>query len=107
MDWQDVVRELGCLNLPVDGYVVVGGAALAARGIRETEDIDLVVTANLFQKLEQASWHKRQRPNGKPGLRYGPVEAYLGVDCGAIVRSTDWLHGACGHRRWYSNYRSR
>lgn len=100
MNCHDVASEIANLNLPAGEYVVVGGACLTMHGIRETEDIDLVVTERLFGELERAGWHLKQRPNGKPGLHRGRVEAYLDVNCGNFERSTEWLlqHSQCLHK---------
>jgi hypothetical protein len=87
----DVITELGRLGLPPGQYVVVGGAALAVRGIRETDDIDLVVTTELFERLAGSGWTQQMRPNGKPGLHRGSVEAYLDVDGENFKRSLSWL----------------
>lgn len=83
--------KLAGLGLPPRQFVVVGGAALTARGIRDTTDLDLVVTRDLFEKLVRAGWRNETRPNGKPGLHHGNVEVYLDVDCGQFERSLDWL----------------
>ena len=87
----DVITELSRLGLPPGQYVVVGGAALAVRGIRETDDIDLVVTTELFERLARSGWAQETRPNDKPGLHKGSVEAYLDVDGQGFKRSFLWL----------------
>ena len=91
MTSDDVITELSGLGLPPGQYVVVGGAALAVRGIRETDDIDLVVTTELFERLAGSGWAQQMRPNGKPGLHKGSVEAYLDVDGQDFKRSFLWL----------------
>lgn len=91
MNRKDILSELRALDLPFEEYVVVGGAALAVREIRDTDDIDLVVTPSLFDQLNRAGWVLKVRPNGKPGLHRGRVEAYLDVNCGDCERSTSWL----------------
>jgi hypothetical protein len=91
MNRHDVIRELRALSLPEDQYVVVGGGVLALHGFRETEDIDLVVTESLFNELLGRGWRAKTRPNGKPGLKHGAIEAYLDVNCETFERSTSWL----------------
>lgn len=95
MDCRGVASEIANLRLPEGEYVVVGGACLALYGVRETQDIDLVVTERLFGELEHAGWHLKRRPNGKPGLHCGCVEAYLDVNCGSFQRSTEWMLQHC------------
>jgi hypothetical protein len=91
MDRLEVLHAIGALGLHCADYVVVGGAAMTIRGIRDTGDIDLVVTPELFDHLARVGWHKKLRPNGKPGLRLGDIEAYLDVNTRAFERSTTWL----------------
>ncbi len=91
MNSSDISRELLALSLPLDQYVVVGGGVLAMHGIRETEDIDLVVTKRLFSELQGQGWKEKTRPNGKLGLKRGVIEAYLDVNCETFERTTSWL----------------
>ncbi|WHP05403.1 zinc ABC transporter substrate-binding protein [Acinetobacter corruptisaponis] len=90
MDKKELVAALRNLNLPLDQFIVVGGGVLTVHGIRETEDIDIVVTPDLFTILRQ-SWTLKTRPNGKPGLHKGCVEAYLDVNCETFEKTTEWL----------------
>jgi hypothetical protein len=91
MDASAVIAEIRSLRLPPTDYVVVGGAALAARNLRDTADIDLVVTSRLFAQLIASGWSSKSRPNGAPGLRKGYFEAYLDVNTDDFKRGTDWL----------------
>ncbi len=91
MNRHDVTRELRALSLPEDQYVVVGGGVLALLELRDTEDIDLVVTEGLFNQLHEQGWRAKTRPNGKPGLKLSVIEAYLDVNCETFERSTSWL----------------
>ncbi|WP_336041424.1 zinc ABC transporter substrate-binding protein [Acinetobacter dispersus] len=86
MDKNGLVSQLISLNLPTDQYVVVGGGVLTIHGVRETEDIDLVVTPDLFNKLK-LTWTQKIRPNGKLGLYKECFEAYLDVNCGICEKS--------------------
>ena len=44
--------------MPKDKYTVYGGGILDAYGLRESKDIDLVVTPDLFLELEIAGWER-------------------------------------------------
>ncbi len=75
----NVVEEIKKLNLSIDQYVVIGGSSLAVRGIRETEDIDLVVSKDLLEEYKQKKeWHTHPRLDSskEPGLTNGLVEMY-------------------------------
>jgi hypothetical protein len=91
MNSQQVIIEMEALALPTDQYVVVGGAALAIRGLRSTEDIDLVATPPLFERLKSQGWAQKTRPNGQLGLKRGCVEVYLEVNTESFARDINWL----------------
>lgn len=67
------------LDLPAGEYVVLGSGVLAALGIRDVADIDLLVSPRLFNQLRQRGWeygtldydgHVRER------LTLGEAEAF-------------------------------
>ncbi|MCC6316554.1 MAG: hypothetical protein IT361_02595 [Gemmatimonadaceae bacterium] len=91
MNRADIVTELRQLVLPRMHFVVVGGAAMTLRDLRETDDIDLVVSRELFQSLEREGWAPGARPDGKPALGRGHVEACLDLSCGEFERTSEWL----------------
>ncbi len=64
---------------------------MSIRAVRETDDIDLVVTPELFEQLFRSGWSDKFRPNGKPGLRKECFEAYLDVNTESFDRSISWL----------------
>lgn len=91
MTTDDVITELNRLSLPRGEYVVVGGAALAVRGIRETNDTYLVVTPELFEYLAGLGWAQKLRPNGKPScgchLRCAEIRVAMSDSPGGILLS--------------------
>ncbi len=52
------------LSFPESEYILIGGAALAMRGIKETKDIDILVSKNLMEKL------KKENQNIKDEYKY-------------------------------------
>lgn len=44
-------EELKKLNLPLGKYAIFGSGPLAIRGLRENNDIDIIVTDELWQNL--------------------------------------------------------
>ncbi|WP_010111860.1 hypothetical protein [Acinetobacter sp. P8-3-8] len=92
MNKQQLLKEIHQLELPKKEYIIVGGGSLAIRGIRNTNDIDIVVTPKLFEKLQTSNeWSYKVRPNGKPKLYKGFIEVYLDVNTADFQRSTAWL----------------
>lgn len=56
----DIVAKVKELNLPHGQYVVFGSGPLAVHGIRETNDIDLLVTTELYNQLKEEGWEERE-----------------------------------------------
>lgn len=51
----DIWKKLKELNFPIGEYLVVGGA-MAAHGIREAHDLDILVTPKLYRQLKKDEW---------------------------------------------------
>ena len=51
-----IFEELQKLDLPRDQFMVLGSGILAALGIRDAGDIDLLITPDLFDQLRQSGW---------------------------------------------------
>ncbi len=77
----DIFFELNRLNFPKDKYLVIGGAALAGRGLKQTQDLDMLVQKDFLEELRKSSvWkhHPRIITTEEPGLvnMSGTVELY-------------------------------
>lgn len=48
----EILEKVKVLNLPDKQFVVMGGAVLELKGIRKAEDIDIIVTSDLFERLK-------------------------------------------------------
>jgi hypothetical protein len=56
----DTFAKLKELNLPEGQYAVIGSGTLAARGIREARDLDIVALPPVFKELEKrGGWKKK------------------------------------------------
>lgn len=77
----DIFSTIKNLHLPANKYLVIGGAALAGRGIKETKDVDLLLSKDLLNEFRNSnSWlyHPRIIPTEEAGLvnSDGTVELY-------------------------------
>ncbi|SDM47270.1 hypothetical protein [Allokutzneria albata] len=72
----DIFQAVRTLSLPPGQYVVFGSGPLAAHGIRETADVDLFVTTELYQSLKRAGWAEKTQVGGSSCLSIGVYEAY-------------------------------
>ena len=71
----DIINKVKDLNLPLGQYVVFGSAPLAVHDIRQTQDIDLFVTASLYQQLKNSEgWQEREWDSGGHYLSKGIFE---------------------------------
>lgn len=92
MNKQELLNEIQKLEFPKTDFIIVGGGALVIRNLRETSDLDIVVTAELFEKLKKDhQWSYKIRPNGKPKLYKDFVEVYLDVNTDDFQRNTSQL----------------
>lgn len=75
MNRREVVEKVKALGLPMGSYVVFGSGPLAAAGIRETQDIDLLVNSRLYTHLQERGWQEKIGINGERMLEHGDFEA--------------------------------
>jgi high affinity sulfate transporter 1 len=69
------------LDPPNGSYVVIGGGVLEALHLRETNDVDLVVTKNLYDLYHQKGWKEYVQDDGKRILShngYQLMQTYVG-----------------------------
>jgi len=81
----NIFDEVKKLNFPPDKYVVVGSGPMAALGLKEPNDIDLVITLDLFKECKKNGWEVKQwtYPNTSGEyLQKENVELYLDVNYG-------------------------
>lgn len=55
MNFKKYFESLKRLNLPVGQFVVAGSGALSVRGIRDSKDLDVIVTESLLDRLIQGN----------------------------------------------------
>ncbi len=76
----NIVRKVKELNLSGGSYVVVGSGTLAALGIREAKDIDLVASREVYARLKQEGWEEKFHDDGSSFLEHDIYEASLTWD---------------------------
>lgn len=67
------------LNIPSGQYAVFGSGLLDVLGLRQSRDIDLLVSRELFEKLlQRGDWTEIAYPDGLSGLKHRSedVEAF-------------------------------
>ena len=96
MDVSSRVKEL---HLPVGSYAVFGSGPLAARGIRSTNDIDIIVTRKLFRELAaDKSWESVELRDLHSSLKRAEYEIFHtwgpgAWDIDALIKDADIIDG--------------
>ena len=70
----DIIEKAKSLNLPFGQYIIIGAGILQALGLRDTNDIDVVVTESLFEKLKASGKYKEDVKYNKKFLVADDVE---------------------------------
>lgn len=68
MHKQQLIEYLSLLKLPKTDYCLFGGACLAVRDLRPTDDIDLFVTKKLYEELKNNGWRETREIGLSPYL---------------------------------------
>lgn len=92
------VAELG---LPLGQYAVIGSGVMAAHGIRDFKDIDLLVTPELYEELKQKGWQEKAVRPDFIVIEKGMAEASPGImtlptyrpDISKLIAEADIING--------------
>jgi hypothetical protein len=76
MKKEEILQKVKALQLPKDSYVVFGSCPLAIAGIREANDIDLLVSDEVFAKLEKVGWQELHKSANDKPLTHDVFEAH-------------------------------
>jgi hypothetical protein len=77
-------KKLASLNFPLGEYVLVGSGPLVARELRDGSDIDIAVTAKLWQQLFDSGRYVIEERYGRQFL------AEIGSQEIDIIKQLDW-----------------
>jgi hypothetical protein len=58
----NIIKEVKTLELPLGTYVVIGSSTLAIRGIRPAQDIDIIVTQDIYDRFKASGWKEQCFP---------------------------------------------
>lgn len=58
MTKQDVLEKIALLKLPKGEYIIYGATPFAIYGIRDVNDVDMLVSKKLYEELEKKGWKK-------------------------------------------------
>jgi hypothetical protein len=73
---RSVLDDLRALELPKRSFMVMGSGILEALHIRQAEDVDMVVSDDMYDWLRASGWTERIASNGSVGIESGVFQAY-------------------------------
>lgn len=77
MNKENIIRQVQSLNFTKGSYIVFGSCPMALAGIRDSRDIDFLVSKELFDELKISGWKQIEKSlNDKP-LVMGDFEAHV------------------------------
>ncbi len=82
-----IVAAVQALQLPVGGYALFGGTVLAMHDLRETGDIDIICTPQIFELLKSMGWDAHDK-HGAPFVSFENMEACLDMRHGDFQKTT-------------------
>lgn len=66
----EIIQKVKYLDFPQGSYVVYGSGPLALVGIREANDIDMLISQELYDTLRKKGWHMVNKgPLDKPVVK--------------------------------------
>jgi hypothetical protein len=69
MKFDEIAKKTMELGLRIGEYALFGSVPLAAHGIRESHDIDIIATHEVYERLKRLGWKEEQLPNGRKMLQ--------------------------------------
>lgn len=86
----NIIAQVKALKFPPGQYIVVGSGIMAMHGLKEANDIDLVVSPEIFESSKNEGWESvpYTYPDklGKFYLQKADIELYLDVNHGELFR---------------------
>lgn len=76
MTGREIIAEVKKLGLPSGSFVVFGSCPLAVAGIREANDVDLLVSPEVLESLKKAGWKQVNKGKDDKPYTYGVFEAH-------------------------------
>jgi hypothetical protein len=91
----NISQEIKNINLPQGSYVVVGSGILGALGIRQSNDIDLIVSREVYENLEAQGWSYDSWPDQQT-LTKGLFEVgvhWYGKEVDELIKDAQYVEG--------------
>ncbi len=95
---RSTVEMVQRLKIPGSEYVVIGGGVLDALNIRETNDVDMVVSSKMYKQFKQKGWKEYIQDDGKKIIShngYQLMQTYVGKSLHDLKKRSFMHQGVC------------
>ena len=99
MNKKEIISKLEKLNLPKNKYAVFGSGPIAIRELRESNDIDIICTKDLFEKLKKEHpKHFSHTKDGDEKLNFDDIEIFytwrnLDTPVEQLIKESELIEG--------------
>lgn len=100
MTAQDIAGKVLALNLPRNSYIVFGSCPMAAFGLRESQDIDMLITEALHDMLVDQGWQELPGKDGDKRLARDEFDMHTNWKIGRydpaledLLQNAIWVNG--------------
>lgn len=70
-------KRVESLGIPLERAIVIGSGVLELHGLRQANDVDLVVSEDVFLELEKSGWKQGTTGSSSYSLEKDEAEAWL------------------------------
>ncbi len=91
MTKDEIISQVKSLKLPEGSYVVYGSCPLALAGLRESNDVDMLVTREVFDELEKSGWPRSHKDKYDNPLTRGVFELHYNWNFSAYSPTLEQL----------------
>lgn len=83
---KDLFQRVKELNLPIGKYVLFGSTPMGIRGLKDCNDVDLLVTEDIWESYKgKDGWKQKMLDDGRPVLINDKLSLDLGTTWGPGV----------------------
>lgn len=100
MTAQQIAQKVSSLSLPSDSYVVFGSCPMAAYGLRESSDIDMLITEPVHNLLTARGWQELPGREGDRRLENSEFDTHTNWKMGdydptvaELLSDAVWING--------------
>lgn len=93
-----IFKQVKDLNFPLGRYALFGSAPMGVRGLRDCNDADVIVLADLFEELRSRGFKENKKDDGSPYFKIKDVEIWKNWapgdwDINSLIKDAEIIDG--------------